>query len=65
MLDTDTDIDSITCDNRSFDPFSPPSVPPINNIALPEEDDISNLILSNIVWDDSQFDLLDSLLDSL
>lgn len=44
---------------------------PLNNATLSQisipmpEDDISNYILSNIGWDDSQFDILDSLLESL
>ena len=44
---------------------------PINNTTLSQisiplpEDDLSNYILSNIGWDDSQFDILDSLLESL
>ncbi len=34
------------------------------SIPLPE-DDLSNYILNNIGWDDTQFDILDSLLESL
>lgn len=38
----------------------------LSQISIPlPEDDISNYILSNIGWDDSQFDILDSLLESL
>lgn len=45
---------------------SPLNSATLSQISIPlPEDDISNYILSNIGWDDSQFDILDSLLESL
>lgn len=61
------DLPVIEPDSAIYTDFSSPLTnPTYSQISIPlPEDDISNYILSNIGWDDSQFDILDSLLESL
>lgn len=61
------DLPIIEPDSTIYTDFSSPLTnPTYSQISIPlPEDDISNYILSNIGWDDSQFDILDSLLESL
>lgn len=61
------DLPVIEPDSAIYTDFSSPLInPTYSQISIPlPEDDISNYILSNIGWDDSQFDILDSLLESL